>query len=214
MDVAQQETQQRLGILGGTFDPIHIGHLCLAQAALEELHLSQILFMPAARPPHKQDRAVTSAQARMEMVQRAVADNPAFAVSDLELARSGPSYTVGTLAQLGRLYPDYQLVLIIGLDSLLDMASWHRPEEILQSSHVAVAARPGFSFQDIEARLGSLFERYRSRIHFFSAPLLDISSTRLRELVRRGRSIRYLTPDEVADFVRREGLYQEGNEGE
>ncbi len=200
-------TAPRLGLLGGTFDPIHIGHLSLAQAAQEELGLDQVLFIPAGNPPHKQGKPVTEAEHRLCMVELAVSGNPDFEVSTVDMARQGPSYTVDTLRQLRQVYPRHVLVFIIGADSLLDIARWHKPREILAQCHVAAAERPGFDLARTEKAMGELYDLHRERIHLFSAPLLEISSTRLRELCFEGRSIRYLAPDPVVDYIAQHRLY-------
>lgn len=197
----------RLGLLGGTFDPIHIGHLVLAEAAAEELRLDLVLFVPAGNPPHKQGRAITAASHRLRMVELAVAGNPRFAVSTVDLSRSGPSYTADTLALIQGQYPNSRLFFITGADALLEMPTWHKPEEILSRCEVAGASRPGFDLKCLET--SALYHQYSSRIHLFSAPLLDISSTNLRQRVACGMSIRYLVPDGVYEYIHRHGLYQD-----
>lgn len=200
---------RRIGVLGGTFDPIHIGHLALAEAADEALALEQVLFVPAGSPPHKQGRRITSPHHRQRMTELAIAGNEHFALSTVDLTRSGPSYTVDTLRLLAAKYEGAELFFIIGGDSLLDLPTWYHPEEILQLAYLAAAERPGFSLEDVAAKLGGLYQQFGHRICLFHAPLLDISSSMLRERLRSGRSVRYLVPDAVLDYIKQNNLYQD-----
>lgn len=200
-------SERRIGILGGTFDPIHLGHLALAESAGEELELEKVLFIPAGHPPHKKDRLITEARHRQRMTELAIAGNPRFALSTIDLVRSGLSYTVDTLRLLSAEYVGAELFFIIGADSLLDLPTWYRPAEILQLAIVAAAGRPGFSLDQFESKLGELYRKYRHRIVLFEAPSLDISSTMLRERLVAGRSVRYLVPDAVLEYIAANDLY-------
>jgi len=191
----------KLGVMGGTFDPIHLGHLRAAENAREELGLDRVLFVPAARPPHRPDRLAAPLD-RFAMVALATVDNPAFVASDLELRRDGPSYTVDTLRALRAERPDDPLYLIVGSDTFPEMASWREPEALLSLCTVAVVTRPG----DDEAASGAE-GLSRPNAVSISGPGLPISATSIRERVRERRSVRYLVPEGVADYIRKRGLY-------
>lgn len=190
----------RLGIFGGTFDPIHIGHLLLAELARYLLHLDRVLFVPAARPPHKGE-VVASPEHRYRMTALACADNPHFEVSDLELRREGPSYTVETLRWIQRDSPaGTEPYLLIGADIARDLETWKDHERLLEESKVVVLARAGVSQSELP-------ERVASRATVLSTPILEISSTEIRRLVRAGGSIRYQVTDPVESYIRSRGLY-------
>jgi nicotinate-nucleotide adenylyltransferase len=202
---------ERTGVFGGTFDPIHYGHLAIAEAARLELGLSRVLFVPAAIQPHKLDRSTTAAEHRWQMVLRAIEGNPGFAGSRLELDRDGPSYTAETLTAM-RAAADHGagLFFICGADALLEMETWHRPEAILAAASVAAARRPGCEDRGrLEAACQRLIDRFGGEVRLFDAPLVDISSTMIRRRQARGQSIRYLLPDSVYEYVRHFSLYRE-----
>jgi nicotinate-nucleotide adenylyltransferase len=186
---------RRIGVFGGTFDPPHAGHLALAERARDELGLARVLFVPAADPPHK--RAYTPLAHRLAMARLAVRGFPAFAVSDLEARRAGPSYTVDTLRELHRRHPAAELWLLLGEDSLRDLPAWRDPSAIATLARIAVAPRPG-----VHAR-----PRAGTRVTWLSAPALDIASHDLRARARRGESLRVLVPDPVIAYARRHRLY-------
>jgi nicotinate-nucleotide adenylyltransferase len=190
----------RLGILGGTFDPIHLGHLIVAEIARRLLRLDEVVFVPARVPPHKGSVA-TSPDRRFRMADLATTDNPGFRVSDVEIRREGPSYTIDTLRALRAEGPaGTEHFLLMGADSARDLASWKDHEVLLEESTVAVLGRPGVTESDLPPGL-------EDRVTFLDTPLVEISSTEIRRLVRRGESIRYLVTDPVESFIRSEGLY-------
>ncbi len=200
----QVSGSKTIGIFGGTFDPIHLGHLAVAQAAAEELRLDRVVFVPAGSPPHKQRRHITPAAKRLAMVALAVKGNPRFEVSDYEIASSGPSFTVSTLEHFasrgwGRLY------LLIGLDQARSLDTWRNPQRLFSLARVVVLSRPGFRLEEIPPT-------WRSRIRLLNVPYLDISSSRIRRLAARGRSVRYLVPEPVAGYISRHRLYR-GSDG-
>ncbi len=193
---------ERWGILGGTFDPIHFGHLAMAEEARERLGLARVLFIPTGEPPHKpQGRA--SAEDRCRMTELAVAENPAFAVSRIEIDRPGRSYTVETLRDLHAQYPETDFTFIIGADMALDFHRWRDPEGILAQAAVVAITRPGYDL----AQLATL--PTAGRITPLDAPGLYLSSTDLRARVREGRSIRYLVPAAVREYIEERGLYRQ-----
>jgi nicotinate-nucleotide adenylyltransferase len=202
----------RLGVLGGSFDPLHIGHLILAEEARLALGLGQVLFMPAGAPWRKAGQELSPRQDRLAMVRLAVGDNPHFAVSTLEIERDGPSYTAETLAALHEQLPgDSELFFIMGADSLADFPHWHQPQRILELARLAVAERPepeGVGFG--EALVEEVAEAMRQRVVWLRMPRIDISSTALRDRVRRGLWIRYWVPLPVEEYIRQHGLYLRG----
>lgn len=201
----------KLGVLGGTFDPIHIGHLVLAEHAREQLELEEVLFVPARDPWRKAGRRVAPAAERLAMVELAIEGNPAFRSCRIEIDRPGPSYSVDTLAALRRERSEADLYFILGEDALFDLPNWKEPERIVSLAKIAVAARGAVSRLDTVSQealdglvlgLGASFVRV-------DMPAIGVSATDLRQRVRGGRSIRYLVPDAVERFIRERGLYRE-----
>ena len=202
------EKKHRVGLLGGTFDPIHIGHLMLAEAVRDEYELEQVLFIPAAQPPHKLGRKISPAEDRYMMTVLATCSNPTFEVSDIEMRREGPSYSVDTVRALLRASGgDTEYFFIAGTDIIREIHTWERIEELLSICPFIVASRPGCR-PDVEktrALLGDLGVR---QIHLLNTPELEISSTDIRERVARGASIRYIVPREVEQYIYKKGLYR------
>lgn len=212
-----------VGVLGGTFNPIHLAHLRLAEEMREALALARVILVPAGDPPLKR-RGVAPASLRLEMVRRAVASNPALEVDDLEVRRQGPSYTVDTLAELGRRLPGARLWFLVGADTLRDLESWHEPERLFALASFAVAARPGQPAGLRELLPASLARPFsdgpQGLVHPSGHELravpftpLAISASDIRRRVARGASLRYLVPDEVIEFIGKHHLYQEKEDG-
>jgi nicotinate-nucleotide adenylyltransferase len=197
----------KIGILGGTFDPVHVGHLVIADQARNQLALDEVLFIPAGEPWRKADRAITSAEHRLAMLRLAIDGNEAFAISDIELRRPGPSYTADTLAQLAGERLDDEFWFIVGADALADMRNWHEPERIFHHARVAAAPREGHGVEAYELAEGAL-AKHSDRIDRFGCPYIGVSSTDIRERVSAGRAIRYLVPDAVADYIANHALYR------
>jgi nicotinate-nucleotide adenylyltransferase len=196
----------RIGILGGTFNPPHLGHLICAQEAYLQLGLDRVTLIPARIPPHKPVEDEPGAEHRLELCRLAIhGDEERFDVSDLEIGRDGPSYTVDTLEELKARTPDHELFLIVGGDIAAGLPKWHRPEQVLSLATLAVAKRRGTSRAAVDEALESL--RGGERARFFRMPRIGISSTMLRERVRSGESIRYYVPDAVASYIDRHHLY-------
>src|SRR5574341_503742 len=189
----------RLGIMGGTFDPPHYAHLILAEFAREQLALDRVWWVVAADPPHKKDRQLSPVNHRIEMVKRAVRMNPAFDLSLVDIQRPGPHYTVETLAILHQRIPDAQLILLIGSDSLRDFPTWHNPAGLIGQARLGVMNRPGVTYRidDLEVSLPGI----SAKIDTVDAPLVDISSREIRNRVSEGRTIRYLLPSNVEDYI-------------
>jgi nicotinate-nucleotide adenylyltransferase len=197
----------RLGIMGGTFDPIHYGHLVAAEMARDKFNLSKVLFIPSKTPPHKDRRDISAADLRFEMLNLALEDNTAFDLSALEFEREGPSYTVDTLRILRRTYPDHELYFITGTDALREIFSWREADKILMMTEFIGAARPGFDASDFLLQVQQEHPEIQGRIHHLEVPALAISSTDIRARVKRGYPIRYLLPEQVRHFILKHGLY-------
>ncbi len=192
-------TQGKLGIFGGGFDPIHIGHLVEAQYATEELGLDKLLFIPTGDHPLKPQSA--SAEARLEMTRIAISGNPLFELSDIEITRAGKSYTIDTLNQVKKLYPKEELYLIVGIDNADSFHKWHRIDEILDMCKVVVLSR---MMTDDYVLSPSLLEK----ITILDSPIIETSSTEIRERVEDAKSIRYLVPDSVREYIEAHDLYE------
>ena len=205
----------RWGILGGTFDPIHFGHLLLAEECREILALDKVLFVPAGQPWLKAGQPLTAAIHRLRMVELATADHPHFEVLRWEVERPGPSYTVDTLERL-RMESDAaaELHFLLGLDALADFPRWKDPERILQMARLAVVPRPGYVAKgdgdDIVAGIKSRYPAYADRITILAVASVAISATDLRRWVAIGQSLRYRTPAAVGEYIREKGLYKGG----
>jgi len=203
---------KRIGIFGGSFNPIHTAHLILAEHAREEAGLERVLFLPAKQPPHKPSTPLASAEDRLRMVQLATEGNPAFEASALELERSGPSYTLLTVRQLReQAGPNVCLHLIVGADSIADMPNWWRARELVEQVELIGLPRPHVDLETV----GLLDEAFgpeaarRLRSSLIRAPLIELSATEVRRRVREGRSVRYLVPAAVRDYILRHGLYRD-----
>ncbi|AGA58535.1 nicotinate/nicotinamide nucleotide adenylyltransferase [Thermobacillus composti KWC4] len=193
---------KRVGLMGGTFDPIHIGHLLAAETAREQCGLDEVWFIPSRTPPLKSGAPSASGEDRLEMVRLAIAGQPAFKALDLELRRPGISYSIDTVHELSARCPGCSFAYIIGGDRVNDLPRWHRIDELAASVAFIGVARPGHPVD-----IGSLPESLRGRVRIIPMPQLDISSSAIRALRREGRSVRYLVPDGVHDFIVRKGLY-------
>jgi nicotinate-nucleotide adenylyltransferase len=219
-------SKQAIGILGGTFDPIHFGHLRLAEEMLELANLQQIRFIPAGTPPHR-DFPQVSAQHRSAMVQLAIVDQPAFMLDDREVESTTPCYTVDTLRELREeLGTSQPLCLLMGGDAFLQLHTWHEWEHLFELAHIVVGYRPGFTLKDrIHTATPALLQHYQQRlcaadvlsqqpsggIAELAIPKLEISATLIRSRVAENRTIRYLLPNAVADYIHQHHLYEHAN---
>jgi nicotinate-nucleotide adenylyltransferase len=189
--------------MGGTFDPVHNGHLFAAEESMEALRLDRVIFVPSGTPPHKMYPGMATAEERYEMVARAIADNGRFEISRVETDRPGMSYTRDTLLAMAEIYPGAGLFFITGMDAVIDILKWRAPLEISGLCTVVVVSRPGYRHDKLE----ELPEGIRKSLRFIDAPLLEISATDIRGRVRYGRCIRYLLPKVVGDYIRDKNLY-------
>jgi nicotinate-nucleotide adenylyltransferase len=205
--VRRAAAPERIGILGGTFDPPHLGHLWLATLAADALGMAKVFLVPAAAPPHKRRRAISHAADRILMTRLAVANDPRLDVSLVEMEREGPSYTVDTLVELKARHADAELVLIMAADSLAQIPTWREPERLLELAIWAVGPRPGTPLPS-RADLAVRYGRSAARIHLLSGPALDISASHVRRRVAAGRAIRYLVPRAVEELILERGLYR------
>jgi nicotinate-nucleotide adenylyltransferase len=206
-----------IGVFGGTFDPIHYGHLRTAFEMLQALDFSMVRFVPCGDPPHR-GTTFASAEQRLQMVKAATSNQDGFQVDDREIRRDGPSYTIDTLLSLRKEFPACSLGLIVGMDAFLGLPGWHRWEEILAVAHIIVAHRPGWKAPDIGPlgeliaefgthRIDDLHAALNGRIHIHAVTQLEISSTEIRDLVAAGRDPRFLMPDAVRDEIATSGCY-------
>jgi nicotinate-nucleotide adenylyltransferase len=213
-----------IGIMGGTFNPIHFGHLRAAEEVAESLRLEQMIFIPAAKPPHKSEVEVVSFDHRWHMMQLAIAGNPLFVLSDLEYQRPGVSYSVETLTQLSKERGgSEELYFVLGLDAFLELQTWKSYRELFSLCHFIVVARPGFSPESLDAMLNTqVSDRYSfdiqlqgyrhpnlHTVYYREVTLLDISSSTIRKLLAAGRTVRYLLPKKVEEYIQQQGLYQQ-----
>jgi nicotinate-nucleotide adenylyltransferase len=220
MSIERATGQGPMGIFGGTFDPIHYGHLRTAFELREAVRLAEVRFLPTGNPPHR-DQTQASAEERLAMVRAAVAEQPGFSVDDRETRRSGFSYSVDTLAELRGEFPQRSICLLLGMDAFLGLPNWHRWREILELAHVVVAHRPGWKAPTqgplgevmVDHGTGSvrdLHDATAGHIYVHAVTQLEISSTDLRALIARGRDPRYLVPDSVCKLLRETGWYAGG----
>ena len=213
---ALNQNAARLGVFGGSFDPIHVAHLIIADILAFRLELDHVLFLPAARPPHKPGHMLAPNADRLKMIELAISDPsassgqavPEFSVSELDLNRPGLSYTAETLEVLkGQVDPDTELFFLMGMDSLSDFPRWHRPERIAELARLGVARRPGV---DVSARdIELLVPASQGRIDVVPVPLIDISSSDIRDRIRTGRPYRFQVMPKVAEYIRSNNLYRE-----
>jgi nicotinate-nucleotide adenylyltransferase len=197
-----------LGIMGGTFDPIHLGHLVTAEEARQQFKLDHVIFMPSGFPPHKDQRSLTAKEHRYLMTMLAVVDNPYFTVSRLEIERDEPSYTIDTVRRFYDLYRhNLKLYFITGADAIFGITTWKDHGELLETCSFIAASRPGYSFNKLRSILGQEFQNVMKRIHLLEIPAMAISSTYIRQRVAQGRTIKYLTPEPVEQYIYKNHLY-------
>lgn len=200
--------KRKIGIMGGTFDPIHVGHLILGEKAYEQLGLEKVYFMPSGNPPHKKNRAGRATdEQRVEMVRRAIADNPHFELLLLEMNEEGYSYTYRTLERLGVEHPDVEYYFIIGADSLFSLESWMKPERLLRACHMVVATRNHTPLMRLDEEMARLTAKYHGSFIRLDTLNIDISSQMLREWMAKNLSLKYYVPETVISFISENQIY-------
>jgi nicotinate-nucleotide adenylyltransferase len=199
---------QRIGVIGGTFDPIHYGHLAAAEEARVRVNLEKVLFVVALLPPHKLDEDVTPVEHRLAMVRLGIASNPHFEISLVDVDRPGPSFTVDTISMLQEQWgPDTELFFVMGLDSLVEVPTWHQPERLIRLCHLVAVSRPRFEvdLRQLEASVPGI----SSRVEIIDMPEVDISSSDLQRRVKEGLPIKYQVPEEVERYIIEHHLYEQ-----
>ncbi len=196
----------KVGIFGGTFDPIHIGHLVVAEEARYKLGLDKVVFLPAGRPWFKNDRLITGGEKRLEMIKLGIKDNPSFDVSDIELNRDGPTYSVESIPALKEQYGGAELYFLLGMDALKDIHKWEQPDKIIEMCRVVGLTRPGYmaiDWTEIDSRIPGASQR----IQTIEVSQVEVSSSDIRMMVANDMSIRFLVPDAVIKYIAKHGLY-------
>jgi len=196
--------------MGGTFDPIHYGHLAAAEAARIEFGLCKVIFMPVGNPPHKQSQAISDAEHRYRMTALATSSNSGFEVSRLEVDKAGITYTFDTMKELRNIYGEAPAIYFItGADAVLELLTWYKLGELLTLCKFIAVTRPGFDICKLEQKIAEITSKYDGEIICLEVPLLEISSTDIRERIRSGKPVKYLLPEEVEAYIHKNGLYKE-----
>lgn len=198
---------KKYGIFGGSFNPIHYGHLMICEYIKDEMGLDKVIFIPTGNPPHKD--LVVSAKDRYEMVRLAISPNPDFEISDIETTRVKMSYTVDTIRELKKIYREEKLYFLIGLDSIFQLKTWMKIGDLSKEIEFVVALRPGYiNKEEINREIDFLRENFGTKVNLINTPLYEISSTDLRDRIREGKSLRYLIPKKVLDYIEESGFYK------
>ncbi|HHU86213.1 MAG: nicotinate-nucleotide adenylyltransferase [Pelotomaculaceae bacterium] len=198
---------RRLGIMGGTFDPIHYGHLVAAEGARYEFNLEKVIFVPAGRPPHKPNYKITDPWKRFAMTRLAVQSNPFFQVLPLEVERPGPSYAIDTVQEIALLNPGMQVYFITGADAVSEILTWRNTEQLLSICRFIAATRPGYRMDDMWEKLNRLPVELKDNIFCMEVPALAISSSDIRQRLREGRPVKYLLPELVEEYIAKNNIY-------
>lgn len=196
---------KKIGIMGGTFDPIHYGHILIAAKVKKSFHLDEVVFVPSGNPPHKKERTITPAEHRLNMVKKAVAGIRGFSVSTMEIDRAGYSYALDTVNEFYRLYgDDIDLYFITGADAIAEIATWHKADELMGKCRFIASARPGYQIDKSHAAV----EAYKDRIFLFRETALAVSSSEIRQRIRQGKSVTSMLPEDVEQYIKAHRLYQ------
>lgn len=200
---------KRIGILGGTFNPVHLGHLFMAEHARIEMNLDMILFIPTGVPYMKNNKEILPSDIRMQMLELSITSNPYFATSDIEIKRKGNTYTYETLEELHKNYPNAELFFIVGADCLFTIEHWYQPQRIFDNCILLTANRNDVPQKDLFEKKQFLEDTFQARVILLNVPQMDISSTKVRENIKSGKSIRYMVSDNILDFILQNNYYQE-----
>lgn len=203
------KADKKVGILGGTFNPIHLGHLILAERAYDEYKLDEILFIPTGISHFKDPNIVIDKKKRITMTGGAIDDNPHFALSTIETDRPGNSYTYETLEELKKVNPTTKYYLIVGADSLFQIEEWKNPDIIMKDAVILVAVRKGQSLEELQQKADELMKKYSADIRVLTCPYIDISSTEIRERIKSGKSVRYLVHEDTMNYINKFNLYRD-----
>lgn len=198
----------KTGVFGGTFDPVHIGHLAVAERVHSDLGLNRVIFVPTNISPFKLGQLTSSGEHRLSMLSFAIQDNPHFEASDIELRRGGTSYTVDTMEILKGLYPDDEFYFIMGMDSFLELNGWKGVDRLIELSQLVVVTRPGYELSSEQSKLLALPPEVWQRTRFLEVLGLDIAATEIRDRIKRGQSVRYLLVPEVVTYIHENGIYR------
>ncbi len=202
------KVDKKVGIIGGTFNPIHLGHLILAEYAYEEYQLDEILFIPSGISYFKDPKTVLDKKTRITLTGEAIEDNPHFALSTIETDRPGNSYTYETLEELKAQNPNVQYYLIVGADTLFQLESWKNPESIMKNAIILVAARKDQGTDILKEKANEIMDKYQSTIRILTFPMIDISSTEIRERIKAGKSIKYMVKEQTEKYIIKNHLYR------
>lgn len=200
---------KRIGILGGTFNPVHMGHLFMAEYARVEMNLDMILFIPTGVPYMKNNKEILSSDIRMQMLEMSITSNSFFATSDIEIKREGNTYTFETLEELHQLYPNADLFFLVGADCLFTIEHWYQPQRIFDNCTLLAANRNDVPQMELLEKKKFLENMFQAHVILLDVPQMDISSTKIRENIKSGRSIRYMVTDAVHDYILQNNFYQE-----
>ena len=201
------KSDKKVGIIGGTFNPIHLGHLILAEYAYDEYQLDEILFIPSGKSYFKDPKTILDKKMRITLTGEAIEDNPHFALSTLETDRPGNSYTYETLEELRKKNPDVHYYLIIGADSLFQIESWKSPDIIMNNAIILAASRKDQGIDILKEKADELMKKFHSEIHILTCPMIDISSTDIRNRIKEGKSIKYLVKEQTENYIKKYQLY-------
>ncbi len=203
------ENCKRIGILGGTFNPVHLGHLFMAEHARVEMELDMILFIPTGVPYMKNNKEILPSNIRIQMLEMSIASNPYFATSDIEIKREGNTYTYETLEELHQIYPHAELFFLVGADCLFTIERWYQPQRIFNNCTLLAANRNDVPQKELEEKKQFLEDKFQAKVVLLDVPQIDISSTKVRENIMSGKSIRYMVNDNVYDYIQQNNYYQE-----
>ncbi len=200
---------KHIGIMGGTFNPVHIAHLILAEAASEKYAFDETWFMPSKHPPHKPETGIVADEHRLAMLELAISGNDKFYVSDIELIRDGLTYTADTLDELHKQFPDYRFSFIIGGDSVSQFINWYKPEQICKLCHIVAAGRGNYTKTEIIEHCNNIRNRFNANIDYLDIPSMEISSSQIRDMIKNNHSVRYYLPDSVIEYIIKHNLYKD-----
>jgi nicotinate-nucleotide adenylyltransferase len=203
---------KKVGLFGGSFNPIHIGHLWIAESTRDAFQLEKVIYIPAGKNPYKTHETEEERHHRYQMVQLGIESNPYFDISDVEINKSGNTYTIDTIHYFMEKFPEYKLYFITGSDLMFQINLWKEAKTLMESIEIVTAVRPGYADKELELQIDFLTRNYQAKIHLFHTPELDISSSEIRDRIRKGMTNHYLLPTKVEDYIRKNQLYCSNHE--